>query len=86
MTDFLKENNIKRCSCYTSLGGVLAENFERTIDDLLKKLVFERRDANLIDILSIVRKQYKNRNHSSTNLTPIQASLKKMKDMFTTFH
>ena len=34
-------------------------------------------DGNWIDILSTITKQYKNRLHSSTKLTPIQASLKK---------
>ena len=48
-----------------------------TIRDLLKKIVFERGDANWIDILPTITKQYNNRKHSSTKLTPIQASLKK---------
>ena len=34
-------------------------------------------DGNWIDVLSTVTKQYNNRIHSSTKLTPIQASLKK---------
>ena len=54
-----------------------AERFNRTVRDLLKKIVFEQSDAKWIDILSTITKQYNNRIHSSTKLTPIQASLKK---------
>ena len=75
--DFLNKNNIKLYSRNSSYGAVLAERFNRTIRDLLKKLVFEKRDGNWIDVLPIITKQYNNRIHSSTKLTPIQASLKK---------
>ena len=44
--------------------------------DLLKRVVFEKGDNIWIDILPKVTKQYNNRVHSSTKLTPIQASLK----------
>ena len=75
--DFLNKNNIKLYSRNTSYGAVFAERFNRTIRDLLKKIVFEQGDANWIDILPTITKQYNNRIHSSTKLTPIQASLKK---------
>ena len=75
--DFLNKNDIKLYSRNTSLGAVFAERFNRTIRDLLKKVVFERGDANWIDVLPAITKQYNNRIHSSTKLTPIQASLKK---------
>ena len=39
--------------------------------------MFEKGDGNWIDVLPIVTKQYNNRIHSSTKLTPKQASLKK---------
>ena len=74
---FLKNNNIKLYSRNTHLGVVFAESFKESIRDLLKKLVFERGDGNWIDILSTITKQFNNRIHSSTMLTPIQASLKK---------
>ena len=80
--DFLNKNNIKLYSRNTFLGAVFAERFNRTIRDLLKRPVFEKSDANWIDILPKITKQYNNRIHSSTKLTPIQASLKKMKDLF----
>ena len=75
--DFLNKNDIKLYSRNTSLGVVFAERFNRTIRDLLKKIVFEKGDGNWIDILQTITKQYNNRIHSSTKLTPIQASLKK---------
>ena len=54
-----------------------AERFNRTIRDLLKKIVFEQGDAKWVDILSKITKQFNKKVHSSTKLTPIQASLKK---------
>ena len=74
--DFLNKNNIKLYSRNSSYGAVFAERFNRTIRDLLKKIVFERGDANWIDVLPTITKQYNNKIHSSTKLTPIQASLK----------
>ena len=73
----LNNNSIKLYSRNTHLGAVFAENFNKSIRDLLKKIVFEHGDANWIDVLPIITKQYNNRIHSSTKLTPIQASLKK---------
>ena len=75
--DFLNKNNIKHYSRNTVLGAVFAERFNRTIRDLLKRPVFEKGDGNWIDILSTITKQHNNRIHSTTKLTPIQASLKK---------
>ena len=75
--DFLNKNDIKLYSRNTSYGAVFAERFNRTIRDLLKKIVFERDDANWIDILPTITKQYNNRIHSSTKLSPKDASLKK---------
>ena len=75
--DFLNKNNIKLYSRNTSLGAVFAERFNRTLRDLLEKPVFEKGDGNWIDVLPKITKQYNNKVHSSTKLTPIQASLKK---------
>ena len=75
--DFLSKNNIKLYSRNSSYGAVFAERFNRTMRDLLKKIVFEQGDAKWIDILPTITKQYNNRIHSSTKLTPIQGSLKK---------
>ena len=75
--EFLNKNDIKLYSRNSSYGAVFAERFNRTIRDLLKKIVFEQSDAKWIDVLPTITKQYNNRIHSSTKLTPIQASLKK---------
>ena len=75
--DFSNKNNIKLYSRNSSYGAVFAERFNRTIRDLLKRPVFEKGDGKWIDVLSTITKQYNNRIHSSTKLTPIQASLKK---------
>ena len=75
--EFLNKNNMKLYSRNSSYGAVFAESFNRTIRDLLKKPVFEKGDGKWIDVLSTITKQYNNRIHSSTKLTPIQASLKK---------
>ena len=75
--DFLNKNNIKLYSRNTSLGAVFAERFNHTIRDLLERPVFEKGDGKWIDILQVITKQDNNKVHSSTKLTPIQASLKK---------
>ena len=76
--NLLNNKNIKKNSGSTSLAAVFAECFNRTIRDLLKRPVFEKRDGNWIDVLPITTKQNNNnRIHSSTELTPIQPSLQK---------
>ena len=75
--DFLNKNIIKLYSRNSSYGAVFAERFNRTIRDLLERPVFEKGDCNWIDVLSKITKQYNNKVHSSTKLTPIQGSLKK---------
>ena len=75
--DFLNKNDIKHYSRNSSYGAVFAERFNRTIRGLIKRPVFEKGDANWIDVLPIITKQYNDRIHSSTKLTPLQASLKK---------
>ena len=75
--DFQNKNNIKLYSRNSSYGAVCAERFNRTIRDLLKKVVFEKGDGKWIDVLPTITKQYYKKVHSSTKLTPIQASLKK---------
>ena len=73
--DFLNKNNIQLYSRNSSVGAVFAKRFNRTIRDLLEKIVFEQGDAKWIDVLTVITKQYNNKVHSSTKLTPIQASL-----------
>ena len=75
--DFLNKNNVKLYSRNSSLGAVFAERFNRAIRDLLKKIFFEQGDAHWVDVLPTITKQYNNRIHSSTKLSPKDASLKK---------
>ena len=75
--DFLNKNNIKLFSRNSSYGAVFAERFNHTIRDLLKRPVFEKGDGNWTDVIPIITKQYNNRLHSSTKLSPKDASLKK---------
>ena len=75
--DFLNKYDIKLYSRNSSYGVVFAERFNKTIRDLLKRPVFEKGDGNWIDILPTITKQYNDSIHSSTKLTPIQASMKK---------
>ena len=72
---FLNNNNIKLYSRHSYLGAFFSERFNRTMRDLLKRPVFEKGDANWIDVLPTITKQYNNRIHSSIKLTPIQTSL-----------
>ena len=75
--DFLNKNNIKIFSRNTSLGVIFAERFNRTMKDVLKKIVFEQGDAKWIDVLPTITKQYDNWVHTSTKLSPKDAFLKK---------
>ena len=74
---FNNDNNNKLFSRKSSFGAIFADRFNRIIRDLLKRPVFEKCESNWIDILPTKTKQYNNRVHTSTKLTPIQASLKK---------
>ena len=75
--DLQNKNNIKLYSRNSSIGAVFAERFNRTIRNLLKKIVFAQGDAKWIDVLPKITEKYDNRIHSCTKLTPIQASLRK---------
>ena len=72
----LNNYNIKRYSRNTTLGAVFVERFNRTIRNLLKKPVFLAGNADWINELPYIIKQYNNTIHTSTKMTPIQASKK----------
>ena len=59
------------------MTAVFAERPNHTIRDFPKRPVFLRGDGNWIDVLTTITKQYNNRIHSSTKLTPIEAPFKK---------
>ena len=72
--NYLKAKNIQHYSIFTDKGSSIAERVIRTVRNLLKKPVFEKRNANWISELPSVIKQYNNTIHSSVNMTPTQAS------------
>ena len=74
--NFLKAKIIKHCFRLTDKAPSVVERIVRTIPNFLKKPVFEKRNAGWISELSSVTKKDKNTNHSSTKLTPNQASKK----------
>ena len=74
--NFLKSKNIHHYSRYTDKGPSIAERVIKTVRSLLKKPVFEKGKADWLSELSSVIKKYNNTIHSSTKMTPIQASKK----------
>ena len=77
--NFLKAKNIKHYSRFTEKGPSIAEKVIRTIRYSLKKPVFLAGNADSISELPSVIKQYNNTIHSSTKMTPNQASKKSSK-------
>ena len=74
--NLLKSKNIQHYSRFTDKGPSIAERVIRTIRNLLKKPVFEKGKADWLSELPSIVKQYNNTIHSSTKMTPIQASKK----------
>ena len=75
--DFLNKNNIKLYSRNGYYGAAFAERINRTIGDLFKRPILEKGDGKWVDVLPSIPKQYNNRIHTSTKLSPKDASLKK---------
>ena len=73
---FLKSKHIQHYSRYTDKGPSIAGRVIKTLRNLLKKHVFEKRNADWLSELPSVIKQYNNTIHSSTKMTAIQASKK----------
>ena len=74
--NLLKAKNIHHYCRFTDKGPGIAERVIRTIGNLLKKPVFFAGNANWLSELPSVIKQYNNNIHSSTKMTPNQASKK----------
>ena len=74
--NFLKSKNIRHYSRFTDKGPSIAERLIGTLCNLLKKLVFITGNADWLSELPSVVKKYNNTIHSSTKMTPIQASKK----------
>ena len=74
--NFLKSKNIHHYSRFTDKSPPIAERVIRTVRNLLKKPIFLAGNADWLSELPSVIKQYNNTIHSSTKMTPIQASKK----------
>ena len=70
-------NSNKHYSRNSSIAGVFAERFIRTIRNFIKRRVFLKGDETWVDILPEITKQYNNTKHSSIKLTALQRSLKR---------
>ena len=82
----LNNDNIKHYFRNSSFGALYAERFNRTIRVRPKRPVSEKGEIIWTDVLPITTKQYNIRVHTSTKLTPIQASFKRTKDLFTNIY
>ena len=74
--NFLKSKNIHHYSRYTDKGPSIAERVIRNVRNLPKKPIFLAGNADWLSELPSVIKKYNNTIHSSTKMTPIQASKK----------
>ena len=74
--NLLKTKNIQHYSRFTDKGPSIAERVVRTLRNLFKKPVFEKGRADWLSELPSVIKKYNNSIHSSTKMTPNQASKK----------
>ena len=74
--NFLKIKNFQHSSRYTDKGASIAERIIKTVRNLLKKPIFLAGNADWLSELPSVIKQYNNTIHTSTKMTPVQASKK----------
>ena len=74
--NFIKNKNIHHYSSFTDKGPSIAERAIRTLRNLLKKPVFLAGNADWLNELPAVIKQYNNTIHHSIKMTSIQASKK----------
>ena len=74
--DFLNKNDIKFILEILLYVLFLLKDLI-VLSEIFLKIVFEQGDAKWIDVLPTITKQYNNREHTSTKLSPKDASLKK---------
>ena len=74
--NFSKLKNFQHYSRFTDKSPSIAERVIRTVRNILKKPVFEKRKADWLSEFTSVIKQYNYTIHTSTKLTPVQASKK----------
>ena len=74
--NFMKNKKIHHFSRYTDKGPSIAERVIRTLRNLLKKPIFLAGNADWLNELPSVIKQYNNTVHHSIKMKPIDASKK----------
>ena len=74
--NILGAKNIQHYSRFTDKGPSVAERVIKTVRHFLKKSVFEKGNADWLSELPSVIKQYVNTNHSSAQMTSVQATKK----------
>ena len=79
---FLMKTILEELVIILQKGALFAGRFNRTIRDLRKKLVLEKRNANWMDKMNSVTKSYSITKDCSIKSALIQASFKKSGDKF----
>ena len=74
--DFLKEQNIHIYSTHSDLKAVFVERFNRTLLDLIKEPMYIEGKACWLNHLDTAMEKYDNRVHTTTRMTPFEASNK----------
>ena len=74
--DFLKQNEIQIYSTDSDLKAVFVERFNRTLLDLIKEPRYIEGKGNWLNHLSKALDKYNNRVHTTTRMTPFEASNK----------
>ena len=74
--DFLKQNEIQIYSTHSDLKAVFVERFNRTLLDLIKEPMYIEGKACWLNHINSALDKYKNRVHTTTRMTPFEASNK----------
>jgi hypothetical protein len=85
MDQWLKENDIIRYSTFGEHKSAVVERFNRTLKEKMWKKFTANNTRNWIDMLDDLLLQYNNTKHSSTKLTPTQASNTSKKELLNNF-
>ena len=81
--ELLDKNKITLYSTENEEKSSVCERWNRTIKTQMWKQFTIQGNTMYLDMLPKILKQYNNTKHSSIKMTPIEASKKKMKELFT---
>jgi hypothetical protein len=73
----LKENDVVRYSTYGEHKSAVVERFNRTLKTEMWKRFTAKNTRNWIDMVDDLLKKYNNKIHSSTGMSPVEASEEK---------